>query len=301
MSAYPSVSINPNPQLIPSSTRIRSTRRDGEPRDRHRSGKATLRKSHPRHKRSSGKHQTRARKAIPTSFYQQLPEAPAIQYQRYPASHFTRRPKEWRSGFQSPSRTGIRWLLFRWLADLLRRSPSTGNYGISVQVHSFICYAPVMPHSMIFDLRKPPLPEYGLVLPSLGRAPNTVELYQVATSPAVGYLVISHPRLPWYIEIYASSRNGITVHDVLLGLYESLKQPVAMHEYYTSTLQEEDREMLTLAFLARCGGKAREKAGGLRRVDFLGRDVCFIGLEKGRKGVWELKTAASEKRRMIIE
>jgi hypothetical protein len=91
----------------------------------------------------------------------------------------------------------------------------------------------------------------------------------------------------------------VTIHDVLFGIYTQLRRPISQDEYYTDALTARDREILGLAFEERCGGDMREIAGGVRRVDFLGREVGFVGLIRSRKGVWELKAVATERRRMM--
>ena len=151
-----------------------------------------------------------------------------------------------------------------------------------------------------YDLRIKPLPEAGLNFPALGRPPNGIDLYQLATSPPTHRLVIWHPKLPWYIKVQASHPNGITIQDVLTGIYEQLRRPIGQHEYYNDELTPLDRELLNMAFQERCRGDASEMAKGVRRVDFLGREVCLVGLARSRKGMWELKTVAAERPRMII-
>lgn len=87
---------------------------------------------------------------------------------------------------------------------------------------------------------------------------------------------------------------------MLFGIYTQLRRPISQDEYYTDALTARDREMLGLAFEERCGGDLREIAGGVRRVDFLGQEVGFVGLIRSRKGVWELKSVATERRRMVV-
>ncbi|KAF9002284.1 hypothetical protein BDQ17DRAFT_1243385 [Cyathus striatus] len=102
---------------------------------------------------------------------------------------------------------------------------------------------------------------------------------------------IIHPLLPWYIEIQARTNpSGITIWDIFEGIYNSLHTPINSKEFYTVVLDSNDREVITQAFTYRCEGLVEEMKNGIKRVDFLGPEVWFVGLELGKYGWWTLKT-----------
>jgi len=152
--------------------------------------------------------------------------------------------------------------------------------------------------SVIHDIRIEPLPHLGLSF--LDRPANTLDYYQLATSPPVHRLILWHPKLPWYIKVHASNPNGVTIQDVLFRIYTQLCRPISHAEYYTEELTSRDRELLSLAFAERCCGHLEEVVGGIRRVDFLAPEFGFIGLIRSRNGAWEMKTVAPEPQRMMI-
>lgn len=127
------------------------------------------------------------------------------------------------------------------------------------------------------------------------------EIQQLATSPPTQRLLIWHPKLPWKIHIEVTvPGQGITVSSIVFGIYEQLRCSIGHHEYYTVELTSEDRQTLSDVFQERCAGDTTQMIGGLRRVDFLGRDVCFVGLSYSHNGTWELKTTSIPRQRMII-
>ena len=91
--------------------------------------------------------------------------------------------------------------------------------------------------------------------------------------------------------------NGawVTVGDVLEQVYHSLRRRTNHHDY--EACGERDREKVRKAYEARYrrlrSEKAyeKEKAGGMRRVDYLRNRVRFLGLSRGRGGEgWVLNT-----------
>lgn len=40
----------------------------------------------------------------------------------------------------------------------------------------------------------------------------------------------------------------------------------------------------------RCGRDPAARSGGVRKVDFLMRECIFLGLSKGREGMYEMRT-----------
>jgi hypothetical protein len=114
-------------------------------------------------------------------------------------------------------------------------------------------------------------------------------------------MTLWHRKLPWQINIEATQPNGITIYDFFRHIYQQLHQPIAQEEYYNNELAPSDREMLIIAFQIRCAMFPDQLQAGVRRIDFLGQEVCFIGLKHRRGGRWEFKTQLPPpKERMMI-
>lgn len=223
----------------------------------------------------------------------------------------SRKPRTWRGGYKSPSKGGLLSRLSSFLARMSfsnqQKQFPTSPYDLGnppfnrphVHLNPLISHRPRRADlTIIYNMRFEPLPHLGVRF--LQRPATTLDYYQLATSPSVDRLTVWHPKLPWYIKVRASTPYGVTIHDVLFGIYTQLRRPISQDEYYTDALTAHDREMLGLAFEERCGGDLMEIAGGVRRVDFLGQEVGFVGLIRSRKGVWELKSVATELRRMVV-
>lgn len=154
--------------------------------------------------------------------------------------------------------------------------------------------------NIFYDLREPEI-ENAIYLPYLNRLPNVIDFYQLITSPPIHHMTLWHRKLPWQINIEASQPNGITIYDLFRQLYRRLHQPIIQEEYYTDELAASDREILMMAFQTRCAMFPDQLKGGVRRIDFLGQEVCFIGLKHCRGGRWEFKSQLPPpKERMII-
>lgn len=141
----------------------------------------------------------------------------------------------------------------------------------------------------------PPILRYDLVDPPSGSALSlrsrdvirslTRTLDEAATSPPVSHLTIYCPHLPWTIRVEASSRH-VTVNDVLVAIYHSLRRQLSPTEY--ALLQNgKDRDRAAQAYRDRYkrlrDGRAydAEQSGGMRRVDFLMEKTRFGGLSRG--------------------
>ncbi|KAI0027236.1 hypothetical protein K488DRAFT_62149, partial [Vararia minispora EC-137] len=116
------------------------------------------------------------------------------------------------------------------------------------------------------------------------------DLSSFATEPPVPLMRLYHPRLPWYIDVVASYPVGATLQDVFSALWRFLHARIQRSDFYNSAVTEEERAKIAGAFHARCGEDRAGVAQGVRRVDFLMRECMFLGLSKGRDGMWEMRT-----------
>lgn len=144
-----------------------------------------------------------------------------------------------------------------------------------------------------YDIRLDPT-QHEITFFNLARPSNELDFLQLATNPAQREMCLWHPRLPWYIFIRGSHENGITVQDVFCQMYEQLFQRIRSSDLYNDALDARTREAITTAYFYRCSDRPELLSNGLLRVDFLEFDVVFLGLQRSREGMWEIKTAEAE-------
>lgn len=156
------------------------------------------------------------------------------------------------------------------------------------------------PPNVFYDLREPQIKD-AVYLPYLSRQPDIIDLCQMITSPPIHHMTLWHHKLPWKINIEARQSNGITIYDFFRQIHQQLHQPITKEDYYADELAPSDRETLRMAFQIRCAMFPDKPRAGVQRIDFLGQEVCFIGLKRRRGGRWEFKTRPPlPKERMII-
>ncbi len=146
---------------------------------------------------------------------------------------------------------------------------------------------------MYWNLRIPPQPGYVEFM-KLNRAYNNIDMVQLATSPPADQMRLYHPRLPWYIDVFKTAPNGITIQDVLMAIYNQLVSQIHQRHYYNEELDDAHRGVLSAAFSDRCGNRRSESERGILQVDFLADKFVLFGLVKGKNGMWELKTGEED-------
>ncbi|KAF8155430.1 hypothetical protein B0H34DRAFT_713237 [Crassisporium funariophilum] len=206
-----------------------------------------------------------------------------------------RRPRSCRATrYRPPSKQGLGKYLENIRSSFLSGPPCLRQ--------PFLRMSPLLLHT---DRRRGALSHDLLLSPELDgisflclNGPPNRNIYQLATSPPVQRLDLWHRELPGLVRIEAAAPTGITVRDILFGIYEEMMRSIGEHEYYTEELTYSQREMLGAVFRRRCGGDPEEIANGIRRIDFLGQNVCLTGLKRSRKGLWEMKT---ERQRMTLD
>ncbi|KAF8071676.1 hypothetical protein FPV67DRAFT_890158 [Lyophyllum atratum] len=193
------------------------------------------------------------------------------------------RPNDWRADYTPPHvPRNISWCLSRGM-QMPAKFPAEVPYALS----PLIQYTSPSTYPLRYDIRDNPS-ETDIQFLNLLRPSNDIDFYQLATSPAVNELCLSHPRLPWYIHVCASQPNGITIGDVLTQIHESLSKPINQRDFYNVDMTASDREEMSTAFYHRRG---EDTGRGMLRMDFLGSNVTFLGLAKTKHGVWEIKTS----------
>jgi len=113
-------------------------------------------------------------------------------------------------------------------------------------------------------------------------APLTI-FDQAVTSPALPYLDISIPQLPWVFRVIPRTHSYVTVMDLLFCLYSQLREPVTENEV-AQYFHGRQFQMVIDSFHARCRGASKEdKSRGVRRIDCLGRQTRFAGLMHAKR------------------
>jgi hypothetical protein len=191
------------------------------------------------------------------------------------------RPQQWRYDFR-----------FKFgFASMFRSKSNTARPldgvvdSAKLDLHPYLRYSKSRP-TTIYDLRGEPL---TLMFRELGRPPLADDMDHSVTRPATQYMRIYHPRLPWYIEIRANGAPYISLANFFQQLFAAMNKPISKHDFYNNELDDEDRDLLTHAYLGRCRSE-EEKMEGVKRVDFLRGKSEWMGLMPGKNGMWRLKT-----------
>ena len=102
---------------------------------------------------------------------------------------------------------------------------------------------------------------------------------------------IYHSRLPWYVDVQATSNPvGVTFADLFNEVYKVMQIQIVDADFNNDEVDEEERKRIIAAYRKRVGSDRAEAMKGIRRVDFLMSRVVFEGLVKGKEGLWEMKT-----------
>jgi len=110
--------------------------------------------------------------------------------------------------------------------------------------------------------------------------PNRI--WEFAVQPTVSRMTIIISELPaWIIEVM--NPHGITVNDVLHKIWETLNRGVASHEMQMHRPSHAVNAAVE-SFRARSRADQREHALGVKRLDFLGPRIFFVGLSIARDG-----------------
>ncbi|PBK71309.1 hypothetical protein ARMSODRAFT_973760 [Armillaria solidipes] len=122
---------------------------------------------------------------------------------------------------------------------------------------------------------------------------NQIDLMQIATSPPAPFMRLYHARYPWYVDVYASNPNGVTIYDILMQLHVQMMMAIESRHYYCQDARSKERKLLGAAYTSGCHGDKEIMTRGVVRVDFLGMEgrLLLQGLVRGRNGMWEMKIA----------
>ena len=147
---------------------------------------------------------------------------------------------------------------------------------------------------MYWNLRDPPTNERVEFMKLNNRPYNNIDMVQLATSPPTEQMRLYHPRLPWYIDVFQSQPNGITIQDILHWINRQLSTQIHQRHYYNEELDDAHRGVLSATFSDRCRYSREIMERGILQVDFLADKHVLLGLVKGKNGMWEMKTGEED-------
>ncbi|KAI0353910.1 hypothetical protein OH77DRAFT_1406291 [Trametes cingulata] len=204
---------------------------------------------------------------------------------RVPTSEMTKRPpREWRSDF-SMTGSGL-------LGSLLTRSRSKSFGGSAeflhprVTLHPYIRYNSSKP-PMHYDLRRS---ANTLRFRALEHAISQWDLTRFACEPPVQHMRLFHAALPWYIDVEVNANpSGVTLYDLFLAIQNHMLSPIEYGDFYNNEMNNDVRDQIAIAWADRCRSE-EERSRGVCKVDYLMGKYIMEGLQKGKDGLWEIKT-----------
>ena len=120
-----------------------------------------------------------------------------------------------------------------------------------------------------------------------GLSPTALNEY--ALHPSVTHVTINIPGSAWQVKI--TNARGITVRDILSEICESMCYHVGNTEFQAFAPQIRDAALRV--FQRRGGAEPGGFQSGLRRFDFMGGNMFFVGLRKARDGFsWDANFAS---------
>ncbi|KAM6494721.1 hypothetical protein JOM56_009344 [Amanita muscaria] len=202
----------------------------------------------------------------------------------YSLKNLAKRPRDWRSDY-SP-RSGFA----SYIITLGKNPSDVPEFTDPVKrtLNTLLLFK-ATESAMYWNLRRSPT--VGEVeFNRLDRTFNRIDLLQLATSPPADQMRLCHPKLPWYIDVFKTHPNGITIGDLLHTIHSQLSTQIRPRHYYNEELDDVHRGVLYAAYSHRCEGRRELAERGILQVDFLADKYVLLGLVKGKNGMWEMKT-----------
>ncbi|KAM5543533.1 hypothetical protein V8D89_002784 [Ganoderma adspersum] len=200
------------------------------------------------------------------------------------AEALKRPPREWRVDFTLVGNG----LLSGFLGTRSRsKSLSRGANEPKVTLHPYIRYTTYYKAPMALDLRESP---NALKFRALKERPLTSwDLMRFVCEPPLPFMRLYHAQLPWYIEVETQNPSGVTLYDMFCAINQCMMTQIQNADYYNVEMSSETRAQVADAWAARCRNE-EERQQGIRRVDYLMGRVIMEGIQKGKDGLWEIKT-----------
>ncbi|THH13995.1 hypothetical protein EW146_g6286 [Bondarzewia mesenterica] len=195
------------------------------------------------------------------------------------------RPGNWRPDFRMP-RSGFDAIFPILMRRQKSLSQKIAEYGPHT-LNSFIRFGHFRDPPIVWDLREN---TSRIQFRELRRPVTGYDLNQFATEPPLQFMRLYHTRLPWYIDVFPRDPVGITLQDLFTSMYGILLSRIKHSDLYNSDVTADAESKMLRAYAERCNGDEYVRNQGIMKVDFLMRDFIFLGLSKGKNGMWEMKT-----------
>lgn len=113
-----------------------------------------------------------------------------------------------------------------------------------------------------YDLRLDPS---NVQFRGLRRPVTTYDLMQFATEPPLPGMRLSHPRIPWYIDVRPADPLGVTLQDIFDTMHQFFYSQIKHSDFWNTEMGEDDRQKITDSFNGRVG-RSREREQGVLKV-----------------------------------
>ncbi|KIY65473.1 hypothetical protein CYLTODRAFT_465554 [Cylindrobasidium torrendii FP15055 ss-10] len=173
----------------------------------------------------------------------------------------------------SPPRTRTRSSEF--VTSTLRRVFRSGSPSVNPALG-------IRSNEIQWDMRQSPTHQPGVHISS-----RILDQPAMSSNPE-SCMVVKHDLLPWPILVHADIERELTIRDVLKTISESLQTHVGARDLYDLRMSER-----VMQVLERAAERRGDVPGSYRRVDFLGQEYMFGGLEHIRGAHFRVRSFAS--------
>ena len=115
------------------------------------------------------------------------------------------------------------------------------------------------------------------------------DMMRFVCEPPLQHMRLYHAHLPWYIDVEAQNPAGVTLYDLFAAIHMCMMTQIENADYYNVEMSSEARAQVADAWAARCRTE-EERRQGIRRVDYLMGRCIMEGIQKGKDGMWEIRT-----------
>ena len=115
------------------------------------------------------------------------------------------------------------------------------------------------------------------------------DLMRFVCEPPLLEMRLFHQHLPWYIDVEAQNPAGVTLYDLFYTIYQCMMTQIQSADYWNVEMNADTRAQVAEAWAERCRTE-EERSQGIRRVDYLMGRVIMEGIQKGKDGMFEIKT-----------
>lgn len=94
------------------------------------------------------------------------------------------------------------------------------------------------------------------------------------------HIVVTSKNFPWVIDIRRDTSGPLTCKEVWKGLHEQLQKPITTADWLHIARDKALKRSVSKAYEKRVKPHARSTSPPMLRIDYLGENTLFVGLEK---------------------